>query len=261
MVCAGSLRAEMARYQDRAGQAAAAGTVAHDLAEQWLRTGRKPKGVIGKTRAESGFLILVDEEMMSYVQEYVEWCLSLGPADEVVIEKRVDFSDLTPLPGQGGTADHGHLAGGVLTITDLKMGTAHRVYARENKQARLYAYGLWRDLEWAYDIHTIVIRICQPRLEVFETWTITLPELLAFAAEAKRAAHNAWSENAPRTPSPEACKYCSLKADCPAFITVAERLADEMMADLGEPLEVQPETVSVPAVVLQPRSDPSRLTT
>lgn len=258
MVCAGSLQADILHYQDSAGIEAARGTVAHSISEDWLRTGKRPKIKPGSTRIERGFIIEIDDEMLAKVEEYVDWCNALGPADMVAVEQRVDFSDLTPIPDQGGTADHIHIARRTLTISDLKYGTAERVYARGNKQARLYAYGAWKEWSWAYEIDTIVIRICQPRLEVFETWTITLDELLAFAEEAKRAAHRAWEPGAPRTPDPNACKWCSVRGTCPALAVVAEALADDRLDDL-EGQEVNPETVSIPNAILSPRSDPQKM--
>ena len=259
-VCAGSVRAEIAAQVDRAGFDAAYGTVAHALAEEWLRSGKRPDAAIGSTREERGFVVEITAEMLGYVEQYVEWCLDLGPADVVAIEQRVDFSDLTPLKGQGGTADHIHIRDGVLTITDLKFGTGVRVYARNNKQARIYAYGAWREWEWAFDIQRIVIRICQPRLDVFEVWELTLADLLSYAEEVKAAAYKAWQPNAPRTPHPDACRFCTVQATCPAMVALAQKAADEIF-DAMDGMEVQPETVSVPDAVIGPRSDPTKLST
>ncbi len=261
MACPGSVIAEIKANADRAGMDAAYGTVAHAIAEEWLRNGKRPKIKLGSTREERGFVITIDAEMLSYIQQYVEWCQALGPGELVEIEKRVDFSDLTPLPNQGGTADHFHIKNGVLTITDLKFGTAVRVYAKGNKQARLYAYGAWREWEGILPIERIVIRICQPRLDVFETWEITLDDLMAFAADAKRAAHEAWSPDAKRRPDPDGCRFCKVQASCPAMVKLAERMADDILSDLTEPLEVVAETVSVPRETLVPRSDPDKLST
>lgn len=261
MTCAGSVLAEIQAQADRAGYDAAYGTVAHSIAEMRLRTGRFPDWASpGNTVEERGFVISIDDEMLSYVMDYVEWCDELGSGDVTAIETRVDFSDLTPVPNQGGTADHIHIKDGVLTITDLKFGTGVRVHARGNKQARLYAYGALREWEWAYNIHTIVIRICQPRLEVFDTWQITRDELLTFAAEAKVAAHRAWQPNAPRTPHPDACRFCSVSATCAAKVKLAEAIADDVFDNLDE-MQVDAETVSVPDAVIGPRSRPGELST
>lgn len=259
MTCAGSVLAEIAAQSDKAGYDAAYGTVAHAIAEDWLRAGKRPKWAKpGATRTERNFVITIDEEMLGFVSEYVEWVRELGPGDVSAVETRVDFSDLTPLSGQGGTADHIHIANRTLTITDLKFGTGVRVYAKGNKQLRLYAYGAWRMWADLYDIDRIVMRIAQPRLEVFETWEITPEELLAFAEEAREAAHRAWNPNAKRTPSQDGCRFCTVSATCPALAAAAQSLADDMLADFDS---VDPETVSVPDAVIAPRHDPRKLST
>ena len=261
MVCAGSIFAEIEAARDSAGFAAAEGTVAHAIAEHTLKHSKRPTWAKpGKVREERGFAVPISVEMIGYVEEYIDWIKALGPADVTATETRIDFSDLTPIPSQGGTADHTHIANRVLTISDLKYGAGVRVYAKRNKAMLLYAYGVWREWAWAYQIDRIVVRICQPRLEVFDTWEITVEELMEFAAEAKAAAHRAWTPNAPRTPEPNACRFCSAQGTCPALVAQAEALADELFDDL-DGREIQPETVSVPNAVIAPRSNPKVLAT
>jgi hypothetical protein len=259
-VCPGSVVAEIQARADRAGYDAAEGTVAHAIAEHRLTNkGKLPTWAKpGKTREERGFIIPISVEMLAYVDDYISWIEELGPADYQAAETRVDFSDLTPIPNQGGTADHTHVRNGVLTITDLKYGTGVRVYAKGNKQLRLYAYGALREIEWMMPIERIVLRICQPRLEIFETWEITVEELRQFAADVREAAHRAWQPRAPRVPDPEACRWCSVSATCPALAAKAQAIADEIFDDLDA---VQPETVSVPTVPLEMRARPAELST
>lgn len=262
MVCAGSVWAEMKAYGDYAGEEAARGTVAHALAEFVLKHGRPPSWAKpGAVRRVRDYDIVVDDEMISYVDQYIEWIEELGLGYVDRAETRVDFSDLTPIPDQGGTADHIHISlDGVLTITDLKYGTGVRVYARENQQTLLYAYGAYRMFRDVVDIKRVVMRICQPRLDVFETWEVSVEELLDFSMRAKRAAHKAWRPDAPRTPEPKACQWCSVKATCPAFVELAERIADGAFEDL-DGREIDPETISVPAEIVAPDYEVVGLTT
>jgi hypothetical protein len=192
--------------------------------------------MLGRTYIEqaggSNFKIVVDDEMMAHVERFVDWCREV-PGDHYY-EQRVDLSEVMPIPNQGGTADHFACQPGILTITDLKFGTGIRVYAERNPQAMLYALGVFLRYDLIYDFQTIVIRICQPRLDVFEVWTCTRAELLEFMEFARERAYAAWVENAPRKPSPKACQWCSAKMDCPARIRELDALVDETFDDLDE---------------------------
>lgn len=239
LFCSGSLIPSLLA-EDKAGIDAAYGTVAHGVAETWLKLGVRPDHLIGEVeRVDEGhevFEIEIDEVMLDYVQEYVDWCVAL-PGDHYV-EQRVDFSDLTPIPNQGGTADHICCQPGVLTITDLKMGKGVQVFATKNTQARLYAYGAFREWDWMYDFQRIVIRIAQPRLGHFDVWEITRKELLEFAEFARYKARDAWSPNAKRTPGEKQCQWCRVRRDCPAIaaymVEMTEGVFDDLSGDLQE---------------------------
>lgn len=213
--CAGSLIPNMFASDD-AGEDAAYGTVGHMVGETWLKEGARPNHLLGTRHwvesGDWGFQILVDDAMMEYVKRYVDWCKNL-PGDHYV-ETRVSISELTPIPDQGGTADHAACTYQRMVITDLKMGKGVRVYAKENSQALLYALGFFYEWDWLYDFHEIVIRIAQPRLDVFEEWTVDRAYLLEFAEFVKVRAAAAWVHNAPRTPSAEACQWCKVQATC-----------------------------------------------
>lgn len=228
MGCSGSLIPNLLA-PDSAGREAAEGTVAHGVGELWLKTGRKPVHLLGTVEwveeGDWGFLIEIDEVMLDYVQSYVDWC-SMLPGDHFV-EQRVYFSQITPIPNQGGTADHVACELHRMVITDLKYGKGVLVEAEGNTQARLYALGFFYEWDWLYDFQEIVIRIAQPRLDHFDEWVITRAELLEFAEYAKVRAHAAWKIDAPRTPSAKACQWCNVKASCAA---TAKLQADLMAA-------------------------------
>lgn len=243
LTCAGSLLANVAAG-DNAGYDAAYGTVAHGVAEAWNKTGERPSYMIGtEAVAQAGgrdWSVIIDEEMVNHVGRFVEWCAEL-PGDHFT-EQRVDLSALMPIPDQGGTADHFACEVGKLTITDLKMGTGVRVFAERNPQAMLYAAGVFLEWDWIYRFEHVAIRICQPRLDVFEVYECTRQELLDFMAYAKERAQAAWMENAARTPSPKACRWCAVNATCPAR---AHELAD--FVDLAFAAECEDETPATPA--------------
>lgn len=218
---------------DTARYEAAEGTVAHGLAEQWLRTGIKPVERLGTTEVVTLFTgtyeIPIDETMLAFVEHYVEWCN--GPPGDHYHEQRVDYSVLTPIADQGGTADHFAARPKWLVLTDLKYGVADQIYAYHNPQVSLYALGVIFEWDWLYSFDKVTIRICQPRLGHFDEWHTTKDELLQFAEWAKGRMHQAWEPNPPFVPGEKQCRYCKARTNCDAAIRWAERLIDDTFDD------------------------------
>lgn len=237
--CAGSLIPNLFA-PDESGEDAAYGSVGHMVGETWLKEGKRPKHLLGKTfwvdGEGFGFFITVDEVMMDYVKRYVDWVKNL-PGDHFV-ETRVDFSELTPIPNQGGTADHVACTYQRMVITDLKLGKGVRVYAEKNSQALLYALGFFYAWDWLYDFQEFVIRIAQPRLDVFEEWVVDRAYLLEFAEFVKARAAAAWVQNAPRTPSDDACQWCRVQATCGPRIKQLFDASEGVFTSLGREIEV-----------------------
>lgn len=233
--CSGSLIPNLLA-EDTAGVEAAEGTVAHACAEMWLTTHTKPRHLLGTVERvqerKEAFDIRIDEVMLDFVGEYVDWCVYL-PGDHY-IEQRVDFSDLTPLPNQGGTADFIACLPGKLIIRDLKYGKGVQVFAEKNTQLRLYAYGAFRKYDHLYHFETIEMGIGQPRLGHFETWTITREELLEFAAWVKDRAALAWRPDAPRTPGEKQCLWCKVKGSCIDLAAHMHSLVEGVFDDLTD---------------------------
>lgn len=258
--CSGSLIPNLLA-DDEAGPDAAYGTVAHELTEQQLKTGKVQDQRLGeKVWVESGdwgFLIPIDDEMLIHVQTAVDYCEWL-PGDHFV-EQRVFFSEYTPLKNQSGTADHVACAPGVMTITDHKFGKGVRVYAamdyddkraviehkdgtfeiNGNSQGLLYALGFFLEHDATYHFERIVIRISQPRLDHFDEWETTREELLKFGEFVRRRTAAAWTLDAPRRPSPKACQWCKVKATCAAKAVQEEAIVRGAFADLIDDITVE----------------------
>lgn len=238
--CSGSLIAGLFE-KDQTIYEAAEGTVAHGIAEEWLRSDKEPTHLIGTTITitEDGVSheIPVTRSMLDYVREYVDWCRF--EHGEMFTEIRVWFTDLMPWANadelaenpdaekipfapQGGTADNIIIRDNRIIVTDLKYGTGVQIFAEGNTQALLYAYGAYRAFCDEYDLTEVEIRIAQPRLEHFDVWEITVDELLDFAEFARERAKAAWSLDAPRKASLKGCRFCRSAHNCAAIAFTME---------------------------------------
>lgn len=246
LYCSGSLIQNIL-MPDTSGIEAAEGTVAHGVGEEWLRSGKKPRHLLGTVQCvhdldpatfdpdlDDHFKIEITHEMMDYVQEYVDWC-SVLPGDHFV-ETKVYFSSYMPIDEQGGTADHVACWWQHMVITDLKFGKGIPVNAEGNTQGLLYALGFFLLWDWLYNFQTITIRIAQPRLGDFSEWTITREFLLDWAEWARERATLAWQVNAPRTAGYKQCLWCKIKTDCAAHVQMQNDLVSAAFADIGQPL-------------------------
>lgn len=237
--CSGALIANLLADDD-AGEDAAYGTVAHGVGEMWLKTDARPNHLVGRIeQVDEGhavFEILIDTIMLNYVEQYVNWCKYL-PGDHYV-EKRVDFSRLTPIDGQSGTADHIACQPGVLIITDLKMGKGFQVFAKDNSQGLLYALGAYFRWDHKYHFKRIIIRIAQPRLGHFDEWEVSLEDLLAFADWVIERAILAWNPNAERTPGIKQCQWCKIRASCTDLALWVYNLIEGAGDSLADPVDL-----------------------
>jgi Protein of unknown function (DUF2800) len=231
--CAGSLIPNLLQPDD-SGEDAAYGTVAHSVAEEWRRSGKPPIHMLGTEQfvpsGDWGFFIEIDETMFEYVRESVDRT-SLEPGDHLV-EVRVDYSDLTPIPNQGGTLDFAAMRHGSATIEDDKYGKNETVLAEKNTQLMLYAYGIYREWDWFYGFKSFTLKIHQPRKDHFDEWTISTPDLLKWAKWAKVRMHLAWQVNAPRTPGHKQCQWCKVKATCAAAAKFQDDLVTQGFAGI-----------------------------
>lgn len=212
----------------------ATGTVAHWLAEKWLKTGKRPTKWIGRTRTVKDFEIEIDEEMLEFVGEFVRQCQELADeAEESFTERRVDISDLTPIPDQGGTLDFGGMGVGWLKIVDLKYGKEQVVAfdpatGKINKQLGIYAWGVFLEYDWLYNFQKITLAISHPRIAGGSTEvTISREELIEFADMIRsKWAHN-WANPRGRVPSIKGCRWCAARATCPAlYVFMSQDLDD-----------------------------------
>lgn len=210
--CPGSVAAEDAVGPRSSSPFAEYGTCCHELADLVLSQGGNAFDWVGRTLVENNSFT-VDRDSASYVQEYVDYVVSLGGHQEY--EQRVDFSDW--VPGGFGTSDGIVTNGDTLYVVDLKMGKGVRVDADHNPQGMLYALGALSERDMLQDFERVVIVIHQPRLDHISEWETTPAQIYEWAEWVKERAALALSDDAPRQPGEKQCRFCAAKATCPAL--------------------------------------------
>ncbi|MGF2653777.1 DUF2800 domain-containing protein [Serratia marcescens] len=204
MRCTGSLALE-AGIEDSGSPFALEGTAAHALAEIVLRNridptlvgielqgGQNATDYIGTYPLASGESAdagpQVTEEMAENVQTYVDTVWTLAEGNTLLVEQRVDFSDVVGIPGSFGTADAVIFAGNELQIHDLKFGRGVKVDAEENEQLQLYALGALDQFSILQDFDSVRLFIHQPRLNHVSEWALSVDTLRAFGERAQELA-------------------------------------------------------------------------
>ena len=228
--CTGSVKAENAvTLAERSNPAAEYGTCAHELADIILSTGDNIENYLGE-KLQDAPNVPVDDEMIEHVQNYVEFVQSFG--GDQFYEVRLDYSHLVP---EGfGTSDAIAVVDNVLHVIDLKMGKGVIVDAENNSQGMLYALGAVEEYGYLYDFDKVVIHIYQPRVHNFSSWDISIGGLLKFGEYVSDQAHEALSDNAPRTVGNKQCQWCKAKANCPALKQHTEKVIAAEFDDLEE---------------------------
>lgn len=203
MNCTGSLAME-AGLVDEGSEFALEGTAAHALAEIVLRNRLDPTlvgielqggqnatdyiGTYPLAKGEGSAGPQVTDDMAEFVQRYVETVWALADGNSLLVEQRVDFSDVVGVPEQFGTADAVIITPTELQVHDLKFGRGVKVDAVNNKQLQLYALGALEQFGMLQDFETVRMFIHQPRIGNESEWAISVEELRAFGELAREAA-------------------------------------------------------------------------
>lgn len=249
--CTPSAKLEDEYGERKSSPFAEEGTLAHELAELYLR-----KDVLQDIRdaefeAKLSEIMehkLFKEEMLDCVPIYTDYCASEYASAKLTsdlaiieIEQRLDLTEF--IPDSFGTADCVIIKDDVMQVIDLKYGKGVAVQAEWNKQLMLYGLGALRKYDTMYDIKEVMLTIVQPRLDSISSWQIPVSELTNWAVEElKPKAEMAYAGEGELSPG-EWCKFCSVKNKCRALyeqqMEVAkydfanpEFLTDEEIADV-----------------------------
>jgi len=207
---------------DTGSRAADEGTAAHELAARCLVDGDAAVDHVGAEIRVGDTDWEVTDEMAGYVQQYLEHVNSL-PIDGMMVEQRLHIASITGEDEAAGTAD---LVGidtrthvnPTLHIVDLKYGYGY-VSAKGNAQLRTYACAAVRQFATVYNFDRVVLHICQPRIDSFESEEIALVDLMIWEAETRKVAERIMAGPAGlvATPGESQCKFCRAKGSCPAL--------------------------------------------
>jgi hypothetical protein len=231
MHCTPAARLE-AELPDSISAYAEEGTLAHSVCE--LVAGKQfrptPKRAFNAALKKLKSSPLWDDEMLAtantYVEHLTENAMGFKHTPYVALEVRVDISDY--VPDAYGTCDCVMVGGDELIITDYKHGKGVPVSAYENPQMLLYALGAHNKYRPIYGdaIKRVTMHIDQPRLGSYDSYSLTVDELLAWGEnEVKPKAALAHTGMGEFT-SGDWCRFCRAKAQCRARADAQTALED-----------------------------------
>lgn len=206
-------------------KAAREGTAAHAVLEQCVIAGERAVSpeYIG-TKAPNG--VTITREMARAVDIAIaQWSRDIDGSDWYRLEAKLDDTLKTIDPDLGGSADLIARRGKRLLVRDYKHGAGLMVSPVNNKQALQYALGAAM-LPEAVGVETVEIGICQPRTpgSVFETWEISLADLVDFAGTLQEAAALTRAPGIARNAGAH-CTFCRAKGVCNAHAKLAMEAA------------------------------------
>lgn len=201
------------------------GTRAHDLGSKWL-TG----DIKAKPSPEDD-----ENDMGEFVAVYTNAVRREAEGKVLLVEQKVSISRWTGEKGGKGTADAiiVDLETGDITVIDLKFGMGVMVYAQENEQLMLYGLGAMELVEKLLldQVRNIKLVINQPRRDHIDEWEISREDLVAWGEKTLEAGTLALElyEDPSKlsaehfSPDPSTCRWCPIKADCPAVTAMVHK--------------------------------------
>lgn len=224
MACAPSALLEE-HFPELSSRWADEGTARHEIAEQILHNKLDGKRM-------PAFRDPDKKQMAEDVMPYVQYVLQTYDKTKkehsdtfIMLEQRVQFDDW--VPGGFGSADAIIIAGGTLTLIDLKNGHV-KVNAAGNPQLRLYALGALQEYDFIYDIEQVEYVIVQPPLGHIDSEVLSVEELTGWATDdVKPAAELALSGKGLFVEG-EHCKYCKAAHCCRHRLNTYKAIADLM---------------------------------
>jgi hypothetical protein len=219
--CAGALAA-CKGIPDETNEAAASGTVSHEIAKRCLVNGTNAQAYCGATFTQEGFTFKIDQERADRIQVYLD--AVRRRSGKLFVEVRLDTSRILGVPGQGGTGDAviADLDRHTIEVRDFKDGYI-LVRAPGNEQLIIYLAAALDTLDMVGDWKAGLVAIHQPKRDHYDEYTYTIEEVEREMARIRVAAqlayklyHEGTLEEIERnlTPGEEQCTYCPIRGSC-----------------------------------------------
>lgn len=227
------------------------GTLAHELAELYLRkdtlntiSDRDFNARLEEIMADP----LFNEEMLDVIPIYTDYCSSqlaeartVNPLAVMEIEQKLDLTEY--IPEGFGTTDCAIINDNILEVIDLKYGKGVPVYADWNKQLMCYGLGALRIFDTMYDISEVRLTIVQPRINNISTFQISAEELRKWGETELRPKAQLAFNGVGELNAGEWCRFCAVRNQCRKLyeqqLEVAKRdfveaslLSDEEIAEV-----------------------------
>lgn len=220
---------------DTTSEAAAEGTLAHELVE--LKLNRLLKGKpAGKATLAIKNNPLFHPVMEDHTNDYIDYVCELfaqaqqSAADaKMLSETRLDYSMF--VPGGYGTADTIIISDGVMHVVDFKYGKGVRVEAEGNPQLRLYGLGALATYGLLYDIREVQMHIVQPRLDNTSSERLYVPDLILWGTDYVRPRAQQAYDGEGEFCAGEHCRFCKVSATCRARVEYVTDMAKHEFAD------------------------------
>lgn len=264
--CPGSPRMLALCPEPSPSEFAAEGTVAHTVAADLLNMALgniTQRDLLGEWREADGFKFEVTQEMLDFVQEYVDYVMGIV-AEYGLTSRYVAVEITVPLVGNDfdGSERFGQVDARIyipyvkLVIVDLKYGRGKKVWVEDNKQLLDYALGSWLILpdDEKTEVTQIESVIVQPRKGGISSWAYHVSRLVQFEAEVAKAVENTRRPDAPIVAG-DWCEnnFCGARRTCPAYVTYTDEALTTRAAKafkdvkIDLPAVMKPEVPQLPA--------------
>lgn len=193
------------------------GTFAHKVAEVFINfhIQRINKDEFASEMNKLSKSAFFTQELLDYLDIYISFAVEkINSINNgiALIEQRLDFSSYVP---EGfGTGDLVIIDENVIEIVDLKYGRGVAVEAQDNTQMRLYALGALNQFECLYDIDTVKMTICQPRLDSITTEEMKVKDLKEWGENFVKPRADLAYKGEGEFCAGEHCRFCRARFTC-----------------------------------------------
>lgn len=247
--CPPSARIEE-QYPESSSDASEEGTLAHEIAELYLRhaLGEFNKRTLTNRLAAHKKHRLFQQEIIEYVEQYVTWIMeqynevkALDATAYMLLEEKLDYSRYAPTGY--GSVDVLIIAGmiGRIHVIDLKYGKGVLHHADTSTQLRMYGLGALEKYDIIYDFSQVDLSIYQPRVKNFSTHSMDKDELVHWGENVVMPTAELAFNGEGEFCAGEHCKYCKIESNCTARAEYYLALADREFTDLESIPTISPE--------------------